>query len=88
MKFNEDRSNLRAPHFVAYVKEQLIEKFGSKMVEGGGLRVTTTLDWKLQQKAQEIVADEVKTAKTLKVSNGAAVVIDPKNRRNFGDGRV
>lgn len=78
MKFNEDHSNLRAPHFVAYVKEQLIEKFGSKMVEGGGLRVTTTLDWKLQQKAQEIVADEVKTAKALKVSNGSAVVIDPK----------
>ncbi|MBI5449709.1 PBP1A family penicillin-binding protein [Candidatus Gottesmanbacteria bacterium] len=78
MKFSEDHSSLRAPHFVAYVKEQLVEKFGSKMVEGGGLRVTTSLDWKLQQKAQEIVADEVKTAKTLKVSNGAAVVIDPK----------
>ena len=78
VKFTEDEAGLRAPHFVAYVKEQLIEKFGSKLVEGGGLRVTTTLDWKLQEKAQEIVADEVKKAKTLKVSNGAAVVIDPK----------
>ncbi len=76
--FKEDKSGLKAPHFVAYVKEQLIEKFGSKLVEGGGLRVTTTLDWKLQEKAQEIVADEVKKAKTLKVSNGAAVVLDPK----------
>ena len=78
VKFTEDEAGLRAPHFVAYVKEQLIEKFGSTLVEGGGLRVTTTLDWKLQEKAQEIVADEVKKAKTLKVSNGAAVVIDPK----------
>ncbi|MBI5619982.1 PBP1A family penicillin-binding protein [Candidatus Gottesmanbacteria bacterium] len=78
VKFKEDKSGLRAPHFVAYVKEQLIEKFGSKLVEGGGLRVTTTLDWKLQEKAQNIVAEEVKKAKTLKVSNGAAVAIDPK----------
>ncbi|MEK7129837.1 MAG: transglycosylase domain-containing protein, partial [Patescibacteria group bacterium] len=78
VKFKEDKSGLRAAHFVAYVKEQLIEKFGSKLVEGGGLRVTTTLDWKLQEKAQNIVAEEVKKAKGLKVSNGAAVAIDPK----------
>ncbi len=78
LKFAEESSSLRAPHFVAYVKEQLMEKFGAKLVEGGGLKVTTTLDWKLQEKAQQIVKDEVDKAKKLKVSNGAAVVLDPK----------
>lgn len=78
VKFASGDSGLRAPHFVAYVKEQLVEKFGSKLVEGGGFRVTTTLDWKLQEKTQKIVADEVQKAKPLKVSNGAAVVIDPR----------
>ncbi len=68
---------LRAPHFVAYVKELLIDKFGEKTVASGGLKVTTTIDWKLQEKAQEIVADEVGKVKYLKVTNGAAVVIDP-----------
>ncbi len=77
VKFTDDNGSLRAPHFVAYVKDQLIERFGSKLVEGGGLKVTTTLDWKFQDKAQEIVKEEVDKAKNLKVTNGAAVAIDP-----------
>jgi membrane peptidoglycan carboxypeptidase len=78
IQFAKDTEGLRAPHFVAYVKEQLVAKFGASTVDGGGLKVTTTLDWKLQQKAQAIVKEEVDKAKYLKVSNGAAVVIDPK----------
>ncbi len=79
LAFKEDDSGLKAPHFVAYIKELLIAKFGTKQIEEGGLRVTTTLDWKLQEEAQNIVSEEVDKAKRLKVSNGAAVVMDPKN---------
>jgi len=70
-------SALRAPHFVAYIKDLLIKKFGEKLVNAGGLTVTTTLDWKLQQAAQIAVKEEVEKAKKLKVSNGAAIVMDP-----------
>src|SRR3989344_1411650 len=77
--FASGKSGLRAPHFVAYIKDLLVEKFGTERVDAGGLTVTTTLDWKLQEKAQKIVAEEVDKAKRLQVSNGAAVVIDPKN---------
>ena len=69
---------LKAPHFVAYIKDILVEKFGEKTVNAGGLRVTTTLDLKLQEKAEAIVKEEVDKIKNLKASNGAAVVIDPK----------
>lgn len=68
----------KAAHFVTYVKEQLIEKFGEHEVEEGGLRVTTTLDLSLQEKAEEIVKEEVEKAKKLQVSNGAAVVLNPE----------
>ena len=78
MQFATENQELRAPHFVAFVKDHLVEKFGSKLVESGGLKVTTTLDWKIQEKAQSIVKEEVTKAKNLKVSNGAAVVLDPK----------
>lgn len=78
IQFVEESGGLRAPHFVAYVKDQLVAKFGDATVDAGGLRVTTSLDWKLQQKAQAIVKEEVDKVKYLKVSNGAAVVIDPK----------
>ncbi len=69
---------LKAPHFVMYVREKLIERFGEKLVEEGGLRVYTTLDFGLQEKAQAIVKEEVEKAKSLKVGNGAVVALDPK----------
>lgn len=75
--FTQGDIGLRAPHFVSYVKDQLIEMLGAKVVESGGLTVTTTLDWTIQEKAQTIVKEEVAKAKSLKVSNGAAIVMDP-----------
>ncbi|PIT89233.1 MAG: carboxypeptidase, partial [Candidatus Levybacteria bacterium CG10_big_fil_rev_8_21_14_0_10_36_7] len=47
--------NIRAPHFVTFIKLYLEEKYGKETVETGGLKVITTLDWNLQQKAEEIV---------------------------------
>ncbi len=76
--FASGSASLNAPHFVEYIKEQLVSKFGQKTVDAGGLRVTTTLDLPLQKAAQTIVKEEVDKVKNLKVSNGAAVVIDPK----------
>lgn len=67
----------KAPHFALWIKDQLVEKYGEKMVEQGGLRVTTTLDLSLQEYAQEQVATEVAKLKKQKVGNGAAMVIHP-----------
>ena len=53
-------TNINAPHFVFYVRNQLIKKFGDQVVESGGLRVTTSLDLDMQQKAEWIVNQEVK----------------------------
>jgi len=70
---------LKAAHFVFYVKELLIEKYGERLVEQGGLRVDTTLDLDLQEEAQKIVAEEIGKVKYLNINNGAAIVINPKN---------
>lgn len=74
----QNEVGFKAPHFVLYVKEKLIEQFGEKMVEQGGLKVTTTLDEKLQEQAQKIVTSEISNLKGYKVGNGAAVILDPK----------
>ncbi len=65
-------------HFVAYIKDKLIEQFGEEKVLAGGLHVTTTLDLDLQVEAEKIVKEEVEKAAKLKVGNGAAIVIDPQ----------
>jgi 1A family penicillin-binding protein len=69
---------LKAPHFVFYVKQELEERYGETVVEEGGLRVTTTLDLDLQEKAQQIVADKIAEVEYLKIGNGAAVVLNVK----------
>lgn len=74
----QNEVGFKAPHFVLYVKEKLIEQFGDRMVEQGGLRVTTSLDYKLQKEAEEIVKKEVENLKGAKVGNAAAVVLDTK----------
>ena len=81
MQFESQGGILKAPHFVFYVKQQLIERYGEKAVEQGGLRVTTTLDLKLQEVAQKAVIDEVNAVKNLKISNGAALALDPQNNQ-------
>ena len=76
--FTPDNQGIRAPHFVFYVRDKLTEKYGEKFVEQGGLRVKTSLDLDLQDKAQSIVAEEIDKLSQYKVGNGAAVVMDPK----------
>ncbi len=80
LKFQAAMTPFKAPHFVFYVKQLLAEKFGEEAVEQGGLQVTTTIDLNLQDKAQEIVYQEVENTKNLNmnVGNGALIAIDPK----------
>ncbi|MGH7246365.1 MAG: transglycosylase domain-containing protein [Candidatus Levyibacteriota bacterium] len=70
---------LIAPHFVMYVRDLLIQKYGIGMVEKGGLSVTTSLDSTLQQIAQETVTNEVSKDTYLLLSNGAALITNPQN---------
>ncbi len=74
----QNEVGFKAPHFVLYVKEKLIEQFGDRLVEQGGLKVTTTLDYKMQEEAEKIVKQEIEKLKGSRVGNGAAVIIDPK----------
>jgi 1A family penicillin-binding protein len=48
-------SGLLAPHFVTYVRNLIEEEYGAEAVNHGGLRVITTLDLDLQQRAEAIV---------------------------------
>ncbi len=78
LKYAPAKVGIKAPHFVLYVKELLVEKYGEKMVEQGGLRVITTLDLDLQNFTQQTVASEVAKLKKLNITNGAALVTNPK----------
>ena len=69
-----------APHFVMMVREYLVEKYGEDMVQNGGLKVYTTLDFELQRKAEEIVAKYADRNENLfQAGNAALVSLDPRS---------
>ena len=49
-----------APYFVNYAKQQLIEKYGTRRVFGGGLNVQTTIDLRLQKLARQAIQSVLK----------------------------
>lgn len=75
--FSEFRDKIYAPHFVFYVKDLLIEKYGIEKVEQGGLSVTTTLDLDLQEYAQASVSASIDESGRYNISNGAALITNP-----------
>lgn len=77
--FSLPQTPLYAPHFVMYIKDLLIKKYGLALVEKGGLHVTTSLDLKTQDMVQKIVASEVEKNSYLNLTNGASIVTNPKN---------
>lgn len=79
LQFDKQAISIKAPHFVFYVKDQLEEMYGVSLVEHGGLRVTTTLDLNLQDKAQTAVREEIDKVGKLHITNGSAMMMNPKN---------
>jgi 1A family penicillin-binding protein len=77
--FASPQTSIYAPHFVMYVKDLLVKKYGLGMVEKGGLHVITSLDLKTQDLVQKIVTSEVEKNAYLSLTNGASVVTNPKN---------
>ncbi len=78
IKFVEPRVSIRAPHFVMYIRDILEKQFGPRLVERGGLRVTTSLDVNIQDTMQEILTRNIESLASLNVGNGAALVTNPK----------
>ncbi len=77
LAFATTKINIKAPHFVLYVKDLLVEKYGLRTVEQGGLRVTTSLDLNLQEYAQATVSAEINKLTSLRVGNSAALITKP-----------
>jgi 1A family penicillin-binding protein len=72
-------TGIKAPHFVFYVREYLAKKYGEELLAERGLRVITTIDWKLQEAAEKIVNEKALTnEKTFNAENGALVATDPQ----------
>jgi len=72
-------NGILAPHFVQFIEQYLVNKYGEDAVQQNGYRVITTLDYNLQSQMEQAVANYAPTLqKNFNASNTAAVAIDPK----------
>jgi penicillin-binding protein 1A len=65
-----------APYFTNYVEQQLIDRYGSGRVFGGGLHVRTTIDLGLQRFARQAIT---KWLTSPSAPSAALVAVDPRN---------
>ena len=65
----------KAPYFVAYLRQQLLERYGPSKAFYGGLKVKSTLDLQLQEAAEETVASYLGYLP----ATASVVVIDNRN---------
>lgn len=75
----KSEKGIKAPHFVMFVKDYLEKKYGVDVLTSGGLRVITTLNFTLQEKAEEVAKKyALENKKNFNGENDAFVAIDPK----------
>jgi penicillin-binding protein 1C len=76
-EFPEIKFDMNYPHWVVYVRYLLESQFDSQTIYRSGFTVYTTLDPDLQDKAEDIVADQIAALEGNDASNGALIAIDP-----------
>ncbi len=75
----QEKYGLKAAHFVEFIKQYLVGKYGETAMTEKGFKVITTLNYDLQSKMEEIVKRKALENKiNFNAENAAAVAIDPK----------
>lgn len=80
VEFKEQQDlGIKAPHFVFYVQKYLETKYGKRALEERGFKVTTTLDYELQQKAEEVLLSFAEgNQEKFNASNASLVATQPQ----------
>lgn len=78
-KQRENNTNIKAPHFVFFVIDELVKKYGEDAVRNSGWKVVTTLDYAIQSEAESSSQKygEI-NQKTFNADNNAVIAMDPK----------
>jgi 1A family penicillin-binding protein len=74
----DDHMNAIAPHFALMVRDELLKKYGEERISRSGFKVRTSLNIDWQAYAEKVVKNQVINLRYNNVSNGSAVVMDPK----------
>jgi 1A family penicillin-binding protein len=79
LKLGRPRFDIKAPHFVMYVRDLLERRYGRNRLYTAGFRVYTTLDLKTQRAAEEAVRDHIAKLKDHNATDAAVVALNPNS---------
>ncbi len=80
VEFRKYKTDIKAPHFVFYVREKMEEKYGKEFLRYGGLRIYTTLNPDLQNIAEETISEKTEHyLDTHEAKNAALAAINPES---------
>jgi penicillin-binding protein 1A len=78
----------RAPYFISWILfSELLPKYGREKVYGGGLEIYTTVDIRLQNKAQEIVANMENQGAIAAVQPGTCEVLALVGGKDYNESK-
>ena len=80
VKQAEERFDIQAPHFAIHVREELERTYDPDLIYRGGLKIYTTLDFEMNEKAREIMVKHITDLQENgnNASNACVVSINPK----------
>lgn len=79
--FEDPKESIKYPHFVFYVRDYLVARYGEEFFQQWGWKIYTTIDPKLQNKAEELINTYATTTfQKYGINNGALVALDSNNR--------
>jgi membrane peptidoglycan carboxypeptidase len=80
--FVENKGQIKAPYFVAWVQNYLSDKYGEEFLKEGGLKVYSSLDMNMQTLAEQVVKEGAQTNKVKnRAYNAALVAVDPTTNK-------
>src|ERR1700730_5253173 len=69
---------LKAPHWVMYIRDLVEQKYGARTLYQGGLKIYTTLDLEYNDKMAQVLQDSNPTIATQGATNAAQIAVNPK----------
>jgi len=78
LQLTERQVDLKAPHWVMFIRDLAEQKYGARTLYQGGLKIYTTLDLEYNDKMQQVLQDSKATIATQGASNAAQIAVNPK----------
>jgi penicillin-binding protein 1C len=78
LTINQRQIDLKAPHWVMYIRGQIEQQFGDRTVYEAGLKVYTTLDLDYDQRMQQVLQANKDVIQQQGGDNAALIAVDPR----------